>query len=175
MNPIALLLLAFAMSTDAFAAAIGKGASLKSPRFLEALRMGLIFGSIEATTPLIGWLIGNSASSYVEAWDHWIAFSLLVALGLHMIHEGLKPDAEETGKPSRLSFFKVALTAIGTSIDAMANIWLAAALIGLATTTMVTIGVMLGRAMGSVLGKKAEIFGGVTLIGVGAWILAGHL
>lgn len=185
MNPIALLLLAFAMSTDAFAAAIGKGASLHKPRLTEALRMGLIFGSIEAITPLIGWLIGKSASSYVEAWDHWIAFILLLALGSHMIHEGLKPGEEQTEKPSRQSFFRVALTAVGTSIDAMAvgvslafvdvNIWLAAALIGLSTTTMVTLGVMLGRVVGSVLGHRAEIFGGVTLIGVGVWILAGHL
>lgn len=185
MNPIALLLLAFAMSTDAFAAAIGKGASLNRPRLSEALRMGLIFGSIEAITPLIGWLIGRSASAYVEAWDHWIAFTLLVALGAHMIYEGLKPDAEDTEKPSRHSFLKVALTAIGTSIDALAvgvglafmnvNIWIAAALIGLATTSMVTLGVMLGRAVGSVLGHRAEIFGGLTLIGVGTWLLLGAL
>jgi len=66
MNPITLLLLAFAMSTDAFAAAIGRGATLKSPRLPEAFKIGLIFGSIEAITPLVGWLIGKSASGYVE-------------------------------------------------------------------------------------------------------------
>ena len=82
--------------------------------------MGLIFGSIEAATPLVGWLLGKSASTYVEAWDHWIAFALLVALGLHMLYEGLKPSAEEVSKPSRQSFLKVSLTAIGTSMDAMA-------------------------------------------------------
>ena len=185
MNPIALLLLALSMSTDAFAAAIGKGASLKNPRFSEALRMGLIFGSIEAITPLIGWLIGNSAASYVEAWDHWIAFALLVALGLHMIFEGLKPRGEKTEIPSRHSFLKLALTAFGTSIDAMAvgvslafvdvNILLAAGLIGLATTVMVTFGVLLGRVVGSLFGHRAEIVGGLTLIVIGAWILADHL
>ena len=178
MNPIALLLLTLAMSTDAFAAAISKGAG-------GALRMGLIFGSIEAATPLVGWLLGKSASTYVEAWDHWIAFALLVALGLHMLYEGLKPSAEEVSKPSRQSFLKVSLTAIGTSMDAMAvgiglafinvNIWIAAALIGLATTLMVTIGIMLGRAIGAVMGHRAEIFGGLTLVAVGAWILYGHL
>lgn len=185
LNPIALILLAFAMSTDAFAAAIGKGASLKEPRLPDALRIGLIFGSIETITPLIGWLIGKSASSYVEAWDHWIAFSLLMGLGLHMIYEGVKPGVEDTEKPSRQSFLKLSLTAIGTSIDAMAvgvglalidvNIWIAAGLIGLATTFMVTLGVMVGRVVGSVLGHRAEIFGGVMLIGVGVWILSSHL
>ena len=185
MNPIALLLLAFAMSTDAFAAAIGKGASLNQPRFSEALRIGLIFGSIEAVTPLIGWLIGKSAATHVAAWDHWIAFSLLVGLGFHMIYAGLKPGDSQTKKPSRESFFKVSLTAVGTSIDAMAvgaslafinvNILFAAALIGCATTTMVTLGVMLGRAVGSWCGRKAEILGGLTLMGVGLWILSSHL
>ena len=185
MSLSALFLLALAMSTDAFAAAIGKGVGLKKPKFLEALRIGAIFGLVEAITPLIGWLIGKSASSYVEAWDHWIAFSLLVGLGFHMIYEGLRPNAEGVAKLTRQSFLKLALTAVGTSIDAMAvgvslaflsvNIWLAAALIGLATMVMVTLGVMIGRAVGSVLGRRAEIFGGVTLIGVGAWILSNHL
>ena len=61
MNPVATLFLAFAMSTDAFAAAIGKGAALNRPHWREALRTGLIFGVIEAITPIIGWLLGRAA------------------------------------------------------------------------------------------------------------------
>lgn len=185
MNPVALLLLALSMSADAFSVAIGKGASLKNPRFSEALRMGLIFGIIEGITPIIGWLVGNSAASYVEAWDHWIAFILLVALGLHMLYEGLKSDDKKTEPAPRYSFFKTALTALGTSIDAMAvgislafievNILLAAGLIGLATTIMVTLGIMLGKVVGSLFGHKAEIMGGLTLIAIGTWILYNHL
>lgn len=190
MNPIALLLLAFSMSTDAFSVAISKGASLKNPRFTEALRMGLIFGSIEAITPVIGWLIGRSATtfidaSFVEAWDHWIAFVILAGLGLHMLYAGLKAGDEEQEASSRHSFFTLALTAFGTSIDAMAigislafidvNIFLAAGLIGLATAIMVTLGVMLGKALGSLIGHKAEAFGGVMLIIIGTWILLSHL
>lgn len=185
MNPIALLLLALAMSTDAFAAAIGKGAGLKKLHFPKALRTGLIFGSIEAVTPLIGWFIGKAATAYVETWDHWVAFILLVALGLHMIYQGLKPDDGLTDKPSTHSFLLLAVTAIGTSIDALAvgislafvdvNIWLAAGLIGLATTVMATLGIMLGRVVGSVLGHRAEIAGGVTLMTIGTWILSTHI
>ncbi len=55
------------------------------------------------------------------------------------------------------------------------NIVVAAAAIGLATTLMVTIGVMLGRALGSVAGKRAEILGGMALMGIGAAILYEHL
>ncbi|MDX2374130.1 manganese efflux pump MntP family protein [Psychrobacter sp. PP-21] len=190
MNPIALLLLALSMSTDAFSVAIGKGANLKNPRFTEALRMGVIFGTIEAITPIIGWLIGRSATSFVdaafiEAWDHWVAFVILAALGMHMLYEGFKPSNEPVEAPRRHSFFKLAITAFGTSIDAMAvgvslafievNILLAAGLIGLATTVMVTLGVMLGRVLGSLIGHKAEVFGGFMLIAIGTWILLSHL
>lgn len=157
----------------------------KKPRLTEAFRIGLIFGSIEAITPLVGWLIGKSAAGYVEAWDHWIAFSLLTVLGLHMIYEGTRPDEGSEEHEAQKSLFRTCLTAFSTSIDAMAvgvglafinvNIWIASALIGLATTLMVTIGIMLGRAIGLVMGHRAEIFGGLTLIAVGAWILYGHL
>ena len=185
MNPISLILLALAMSTDAFAAAIGKGSSLHKPRFSEALRTGLIFGVIEAITPMIGWAIGHAATRWVENWDHWIAFTLLVVLGLHMIYNGVKEDDEEEQKPNQHSFMILAVTAFATSIDALAvgvglafvnvNILVAAAAIGLATMTMVTLGVMLGRVLGHLVGKRAEIVGGVVLMLVGATILYEHL
>lgn len=185
MNPISLVLLALAMSTDAFAAAIGKGASLHKPKLSEALRTGIIFGSIETITPLVGWLIGQAAASFVSSWDHWIAFILLLLLGLHMIYAGMQPaDEEFEDKPSAHPFWLLAITAFATSIDALAvgiglafikvNILIAALSIGLATTTMVTIGVMLGRVIGSAIGKKAEILGGIVLIGIGALIIYEH-
>ncbi|WP_297838921.1 manganese efflux pump MntP [Pseudomonas sp.] len=185
MNPIPLIFLALAMSTDAFAAAIGKGSSLHKPRFAEALRTGLIFGVIETITPVVGWLIGHAASRFVESWDHWIAFTLLLILGLHMIYNGLKEADEHDEKPQSHSFMILAVTAFATSIDALAvgvglafvdvNIVVAALAIGLATTTMVTIGVMLGRVLGNVVGQRAEIVGGVVLIIVGSTILYEHL
>lgn len=111
MNPISLFFLALAMSTDAFAAAIGKGSSLHKPRFIEALRTGVIFGVIEAITPIIGWAIGHAASRFVESWDHWIAFTLLLVLGLHMIYNGVKHDDPEEEKPGQHSFLVLAVTA----------------------------------------------------------------
>lgn len=189
MSPLSILLIGFAMSTDAFAAAIGKGAAMRKPRFPDALRAGLIFGVIEAITPVIGWLLGHAASRYVEAFDHWIAFGLLGALGLHMIIAGLKPDDEadgddESGEQHK-SFWTLAATGFATSIDAMAigvglaflnvHIGVVALVIGLCTMVMVTVGIMLGRALGSVVGKRAEIIGGVILIIIGSTILYEHL
>nr|WP_276583850.1 manganese efflux pump MntP [Pseudomonas sp. RIT-PI-AD] len=185
-NPISLILLALAMSTDAFAAAVGKGSSLDKPRLSEALRTGLIFGGIEALTPIVGWAIGHAASRFVENWDHWIAFTLLLILGLHMIYNGVKQESEAAEKkPTQHSFLILAVTAFATSIDALAvgvglafvnvNILVAAGAIGLATLTMVTLGVMLGRVLGTLVGKRAEMVGGVVLILVGATILYEHL
>ncbi|MGF6772283.1 putative Mn2+ efflux pump MntP [Paraburkholderia sp. GAS199] len=185
MNPVATLFLAFAMSTDAFAAAIGKGATLHRPHWREALRTGLIFGVIEALTPLIGWFLGRAAAQYVSAWDHWIAFTLLGVLGARMIFNSFSASETHETKPTAHSFWLLALTGFATSIDAMAvgaglafvnvNIYSTAAAIGLATATMVTIGVLLGRVIGNVVGRRAELAGGVVLIGIGCVILAEHL
>lgn len=173
------------MSTDAFAAAISKGARLHKPKLSEALRTGLIFGAIESITPIIGWGIGSVATQFVASWDHWIAFTLLAALGLHMIYEGTQAPTSIEEKPSKHSFIVLATTAFATSIDAMAvgvslafidaNIIVTAAAIGFATFTMVTIGVMLGRVLGLIVGKRSEIVGGFILIGIGSYILYEHL
>jgi|SRR5690606_2972909 len=186
MSLLSIIFIALAMSTDAFVAAIGKGASLHNPRFSEALRTGLIFGAIETITPLIGWGIGQAAVHFVAEWDHWLAFALLLALGLHMIYAGVVPEnAEVKIAANRHSFWILAVTAFATSIDALAvglglafvdvNILLASGAIGLATFIMVTIGVILGRAIGTAFGKKAEIVGGLVLILVGTSILYEHI
>lgn len=189
MNPISILLLGLAMSTDAFAAALGKGAAMAKPTLARALRVGLIFGVVEAITPVIGWLIGSAASSYVKAYDHWIAFVLLGALGAHMIWKALTEDDEadeaEASADRHGNLVTLALTGLATSIDAMAvgvglafvnvPILVVAGVIGACTFTMVTLGVMAGRALGAMIGRRAELVGGVILILVGAAILYEHL
>jgi len=185
MSPLAVFFLALAMSTDAFAAAVCKGAVLRRPRWTEALRTGVIFGVIEAITPLVGWALGHAAADYVKAWDHWIAFVLLSVLGLRMIGAAFKERDAEVEKPSRHSFWLLAMTGFATSIDAMAvGVGLAlldvgilpiAASIGFATFVMVTIGVMVGRLLGNVAGRWAEALGGLLLIVIGSTILYEHL
>src|SRR5437764_15449786 len=120
MNFASIAALALAMSTDAFAAAVGKGAALQRAQIREALRTGLVFGVIECLPPLVGWALGTVAAPYVSAWDHWIAFVLLLVLGLKMIHEGLSAPEEEDTKPESHSFWLLAVTGFATSIDAMA-------------------------------------------------------
>lgn len=184
MNLSATLLLAFGMSMDAFAVSIGKGASLHKPKFSEALRTGLIFGVIETLTPLMGWGLGMLASQFVLEWNHWIAFVLLVFLGGRMIIEGVRGDDDKAETPHRHGFWLLVTTAIATSLDAMAvgvglaflqvNILTTALAIGCATLIMSTLGMMIGRFIGPLLGKRAEILGGVVLIGIGTQILWSH-
>ena len=184
MNFAATAALSLAMSTDAFAAAVGKGAALHKPQLREALRTGLIFGVIEGLTPILGWLVGRVAAPYVAAWDHWIAFLLLSAIGVLMIKASFSADEPEQEKPQSHTFWMLALTGFATSIDAMvvgaglaimgADILLTALAIGVSTFVMVTAGVMLGRVLGVIAGKRAELLGGLILIGIGCLILYEH-
>ncbi|MNK24917.1 putative manganese efflux pump MntP [compost metagenome] len=189
MTPVAIAILSLSMSADAFAAAIGRGAQHR-PTLPQALRSGLVFGVIEAITPLIGFALGVAAASFVAAIDHWIAFGLLGAVGGKMIWEALKPadeneEAAEARKAVSRGLVALVATAVGTSIDAGAvgvglallgeNIWLIAACIGLTTFALATLGLLIGKAAGTRLGKIVELVGGVALIALGLKILLEHL
>lgn len=177
--------IAFSMSADAFAVSVAKGASLRKPRWRDALRSGAVFGIVEAMTPIIGWCIGLAASRYIEAIDHWIAFAILGAVGGKLVWESFEAEQPEEDKPQRHGLGVLVLTAIGTSIDALAvgvtlafldaSIWVSAAAIGSATFLMASLGFMTGHYIGSKAGKYAELLGGITLIGIGTHILLSHL
>ncbi|MBN8414105.1 manganese efflux pump MntP family protein [Halomonas denitrificans] len=191
MNPTSTLLLAFSLSSDAFAASVSKGACVRRLRFIVALQTGLMFGLVEATTPIIGWMLGSSAHETIRDWDHWIIFFLLLALGGKMIQSGLMPRAKDCAScdcgatTDRTRWWLIIATAVTTSLDAMAvgvglafmeaNIWITALTIGAATTLMATLGMLLGRKLGKAVGPRAEIIGGLVLIGIGATTLHHHL
>lgn len=185
MSPFSIALLSLSMSADAFAASLGRGASVR-PNFAGAVRGGLVFGIVEAITPLLGWAVGLATASFVGAVDHWIAFALLAIVGGKMIHEALQPRVEEEDAPGRgRGTLALVAVAVGTSIDAAAvgvtlaligaNILVIALSIGCATFAMTTIGMMIGRAAGARFGSVIEILGGVVLIGIGIAILCEHL
>lgn len=183
MSPITIALLAVSMSVDAFAVSVGRGAAAGRPRFGEAFRTGVVFGVVEAITPLVGWAAGVAASKFIQQVDHWVAFVLLGGVGLHMLYAAIWK--KEEAAPTDSSFVVVLITAIGTSLDAMAvgvslafldvNIFVIAAAIGLATLVMSSGGMLLGRLIGYRLGKVAEILAGLVLIGIGTNILIEHL
>lgn len=183
MTPTAIMILAVSMSVDAFAAAIGRGAAAERTHWGDAMRAGIVFGVIEAITPVIGWAAGTLAAGFVTAVDHWIAFALLGLVGGRMLLEAVRRKEDEA--PSGRSSWALVATAVGTSLDAMAvgvslaflqiNIWAIAAAIGFATFCMATGGMLAGRLLGQRFGRLAEGFGGAALILLGCGILYEHL
>ncbi|WP_448188130.1 manganese efflux pump MntP [Azospirillum sp. sgz301742] len=180
------LVLAFSLSMDSFAAALGTGAVLRRPSLGEALRVGLLFGGVQLAMPLIGFGLGLTFATYVEAVDHWIAFLLLLGVGGKMVWESLSGDEEDEDESQRgrLGLGPLFLMAVATSIDAAAvGVSLAVVdvdivgiclLIGLVTFGMASGGVLMGRAAGPLFGKRAELLGGLGLIAIGAKILVEH-
>jgi len=185
MSPISITVLAIGMSIDALLASIGRGAGLRRPCFGEAVRTGFVFGLVETLTPLVGWVAGVAASRYVAAADHWIAFGLLAFVGGRMILHAFGRSPEKPGLERNSSLLVLLVTALGTSIDAMAvgvslafldvNIVVVSLSIGAATFVMSTGGMLAGRLIGRRFGWWAEIIGGVALFGLGLSILLDHL
>lgn len=188
MNLLTTILLALGMSVDAFAAALARGAGSLHYTWRQTVKTALIFGIVETITPLIGWLAGSMAQKFIAEYDHWLAFGLLLALGLKMIWGALHDDDEAAaadGNPTDATLLLTVVTAIATSIDSMvvgvglafldANIWLTALAIGTSTTIMAAVGLRLGRLLGQKIGSRAEMAGGVVLIGIGTFILLEHL
>ena len=178
-----LLVLAVGLSMDAFAVAICKGLALGKSSFKSAVIVGLWFGFFQALMPLIGYFVGLQLSDYIKAFDHWVAFVLLAAIGISMIVES-RSKKEENESPS-LNIRAMFPLAVATSIDALAsgialaavdgNIYWAVSFIGIITFTLSAIGVRLGSLAGVRYKSKAELAGGIILIAIGAKILIEHL
>lgn len=183
----AIFLLSISMSVDAFAVAVGRGTTLNRARIGQALHTGVIFGVVEAITPFLGWSAGIAANDWVAHFDHWLAFLLLAAVGLHMIYGAFHGDEGDRSQIGT-SFPVLVATALGTSLDAMAvglslafigvdlaGIVLISIAIGFATFMMSTAGILLGGVIGARFGKLAEVAAGIVLLGIGTTILWEHL
>jgi len=177
-----LLAVAVGLSMDAFAIAICKGLSIEKAEKKHLLVTGLWFGGAQALMPLLGYLLGTGFQSFIEAIDHWVAFTLLGIIGLGMIKE-----SGEECKPMDASFSAKAMfpLAIADSIDALAagvtfaflevDIIPAIVLIGVITFAFSAFGVWLGNRFGEKYRSKSELAGGIILIIMGVKILMEHL
>lgn len=178
-----LFILAVGLSMDAFAVSVCKGLAVPKVSLRHAALAGLWFGGFQALMPLLGWLLGSSFQEAIERFDHWIAFVLLLVLGINMLREAFGEDDECTNA----SFaWRIMLTmALATSIDALAvgvtfaflkvAILPAVLLIGVTTFLLSALGVRLGSVFGQRYQKAAQILGGVILILMGTKILLEHL
>ena len=183
MSIIEILLLAFALSMDAFAVSVCKGLATRQLGAKQMCIVGAWFGGFQALMPSLGYLLGSAFEKYITRFDHWIAFVLLGLLGVNMIREALSKAEEEVD--ASYSFKPMLMMAIATSIDALAagvtfstlnvNILLAAGLIGCTTFVISAIGVRVGNVFGARFKRPAEVVGGAILILLGIKILLEHL
>nr|WP_295970916.1 manganese efflux pump MntP family protein [uncultured Bacillus sp.] len=183
-----LLLIAFAVSMDAFAASICRGLSAEKFNIKIAIVVGLYFSCFQDVMPLIGYFLGVQFQKQINSIDHWLAFGLLTVIGLNIIRESRKETAvnqeEHMTYNSPTSFRIMSVLAISTSIDVLAvgvsfaflQVYIIPAilLIGVVTFFMSVAGVRIGSVFGTKYQSKAELAGGVILIFIGIHILLKH-
>lgn len=193
MGLLELIILSVGLAMDAFAVSVCKGLAMKSIDMRKASVCGVWFGTFQAAMPVIGYFAGVSFASYIEEFDHWIAFILLLAIGGNMIREALSAGVDEAD--DSLGFKTMFMMAIATSIDALAvgitfvcvpvniisgisvhiNTLIAALIIGIITFVISSAGVWAGSIFGLKYKSKAETAGGLVLIILGIKILVEHL
>ena len=180
---IEVVILAIALSMDAFAVSIGLGSKKVEAQKAFAIKVALLFGFFQGFMPFVGYLAGIGLDSFIKEIDHWVAFVLLGFIGAKMIYESFGNDIEdEIASVSN----KILLTlAIATSIDALAagftlnlfnvHFMISILLIGTITFFFSLLGIYIGAKGGRILESKAEFLGGIILILIGLKILLEHL
>ncbi len=170
-----LLLLAVGLAMDAFTVSIcGSLALAPASRFGGARRFGIWFGFFQALMPVLGFFCAIRFRAYIEAYDHWIAFALLVYLGIKMLREA--ETADSCDLKQHYNIREMLTLAVATSIDALAVgvSWSAAGLIGLVTFIFSMAGGLAGFRLGERIGSRATLAGGCVLIIIGTKILLEH-
>lgn len=165
---------------DAFAVSIVAGLTVERLTGRHVFRLAFHFGLFQFMMPVLGWLAGRSVAGYIDAYDHWVAFALLVFIGGKMLWEARSPIPARGRRDPTRGWTLVALST-ATSIDALAvglsmaflgvAIWLPSVVIGLVAGVMTLIGIRFGSRIGPSRGRWAELLGGLILIAIGARIL----
>ena len=168
---------------DALAVSLCKGMAMKRPDPKSMVIVGLWFGAFQGIMPVIGYLLGSSMYDLISDYDHWIAFGLLMLIGLNMIVESFSKEEEDID--ADISAWTMFVLAVATSIDALAvgitlamdgsDIVMSSIVIGVVTMCISIIGVRVGAEVGNAFGKRAEFLGGIILIAIGTKILLEHL
>ncbi len=186
MELINTLFLAVALAMDAFAVSIASGVALKSVSARQTFRLAWHFGLFQAMMPVIGWSAGLTVRSHIEAYDHWVAFALLVFVAQGMLRSAFRAEQAEADAKDPTKGMTMVMLSVATSIDALAvglslsmisvSIWTPALIIGLVAGAFTTAGMHLGKVIGSMarLSRWAEMTGGIVLLAIGVNILREH-
>lgn len=190
MGLLEILMLGVALATDAFSVTISNTFAFDDHRFSRLMRMPLFFGLFQFGMPLAGYFVGGIAAELIEKYAGIVSLVILGFIGLNMLYSGykaLKEDASEEDEEdaqqgaqqgaTTLSYGKLLFQAVATAIDAFAvgvsfrahsvDILVASALFGIITAILCTIALFIGKKLGSLLGDRAEMVGGIVLILIG--------
>ena len=185
MNLLVTIVTGLGLSMDSVAAAISSGSgAARRVGWLEAVKMAFLFGLFQALMPALGYACGIAFRGWFESLDHWVAFTLLSLIGAKMIYESRRGESGRVqGDPFGTS--RLLLLAVATSIDALAvgvsfsllriSLPVTILVIGLVTFSLCLPAVWLGKRLGMVMAKRAEMLGGLVLIAIGCKILIEHL
>ncbi|MBT7580297.1 MAG: manganese efflux pump [Candidatus Marinimicrobia bacterium] len=184
MTILEIILIATGLAMDASAVSMTAAAAGYAQHVRQVFRLAFHFGLFQGVMPLIGWLLGSTVVSYIEKWDHLIAFGLLAVVGGRMVVSWFD-KTEETIRRDPTRGWTLITLSIATSIDALAvglsfsfldvSIWLPCLLIGLITFVLSILATQLGKVAGKLIGKGVEVFGGLILLGIGLRILYTHI
>jgi manganese efflux pump family protein len=182
---ISLLGIAVALAMDAFAVATAAGVWLDLLTKRRVFRLSFHFGLFQAIMPMAGWLAGSVLNRYVTAFDHWVAFGLLSFAGVHMIRGAIQSDAKKDFLMDPTAGWSLVFLSVATSIDALGvglslgmlgyTILFPAIIIGVVAAAFTIAGMLLGRKIGTLWGKRVEVMGGIILIAIGINIAVSHL
>ncbi len=177
MSIIEIVLIAVGLAMDAFAVSICKGLEADKVTIKKMGIVGEWFGFFQGAMPALGYLLGTLFAGFISSVAPYISFLILLLIGLNMIKESLHKDDDCCDEGASLGFKVMLVLAVATSIDALAvgvtfalanvNVLLACGLIAGITFIISAIGFKIGNAFGSKLKNKAEILGGLILIGIG--------
>lgn len=185
-------LIAVGLSMDAFAVSVSDGLTMKRIKIRRAAAIAAAFGIFQGIMPLLGFLLGSSFADFVRTWDHYIALIFLGFIGGKMLTDGIKElrckDKSDIDEEYKFSFGALILQAIATSIDALVvgvsfvamgmsftDMLISVCIIAAVTFTLSIIGVYAGRKTGQLLGCRAEIIGGLILVGIGIKVFVEHM
>ncbi|MBR6046078.1 MAG: manganese efflux pump [Ruminococcus sp.] len=177
------LLLGFGLAMDAFSVSLANGLNEPRMRLRKMIYVAGTFGVFQGLMPLIGWFLVHTAAEKFSSFEKmipWIALILLLFIGGKMLIEGILNKGEES-EAVRLTPAALLIQGIATSIDALSvgftiadygflKALAAAVMIAGVTLGICIAGLKLGKRFGMKLAGKANILGGVILIGIGTEI-----
>jgi putative Mn2+ efflux pump MntP len=177
---IQLILLSFGLAMDAFSVSVSFGICHPKSKIQTDLRLAFFTALFQFMMPLIGWIIGCILGNIFFKGSNWIAFIILLGIGIKMIIDAI--IKKEECNPIDISRGKhLIIICLATSIDALAAglslgilktpLFLSVSIIGIITFILSFSGIYLGKIAGFLLGKWAEIFGGIILISIGFKII----